>query len=412
MRYWALLILAVAVPAAAAGPLRQTPPLAHVLDRYARGDFREAVDAITNGQDPAVTARDIRTQAPEWIKGTGSADVARRRLVVATVVLEVAHTGVVTARTRPFAEFWGKWGVQRALIEWACALLRSSAPPQPAERVWHRAALDILEHVGDYPAIAGLPRDTSPDRAVSLQAAHREALGHGFHAQSRFPDDARVALKLVEAREGTHLAGWRLMRRLEVSPGEFKRLEAQAAANRLRRSTGRRDGTSFRTPDDARADDEVRVLSRLLKAAKELIALYGRNEIRADVSLHLGAINLCFADRRLALEHFAAIENGTTDPYLRYMGRFLTGRIHELDRRGDDAETAYRAALEIVPSAQSATASLASLLFTTNRRAEAAALVERGLTVSSDVPDPWMDFQRGGPERWNELIVELRKSFQ
>jgi tetratricopeptide (TPR) repeat protein len=82
-------------------------------------------------------AGDFRRDAAAWIVAGGPADAPRRRLLVATYVLD-------TVKDIEPAASWREAEVVPNLLEWACARLRESAP-LGAEEAWHVAALALLE---------------------------------------------------------------------------------------------------------------------------------------------------------------------------------------------------------------------------------------------------------------------------
>lgn len=123
------------VVAAAAQELR--PPSGSVsaaLQRYQPG--RSVVQplsrtALWSG------AGDFRREAEAWIAAGGAVDVPRRRLAVATYVLDLL-------KDVEDAPPWQDTQAAATLLEWGCARLRDSAP-LAAERAWHIAALALLE---------------------------------------------------------------------------------------------------------------------------------------------------------------------------------------------------------------------------------------------------------------------------
>jgi tetratricopeptide (TPR) repeat protein len=126
--------------------------------------------------------------------------------------------------------------------------------------------------------------------------------------------------------------------------------------------------------------------------------------------LHLGAIAMCFGDHHAAREHFEQAERQPSGPYVQYLARFLSARISESEGRTGEAEDLYIQALEIVPRASSATSALAALFLLSGRQQKAATLVEEELVNPALGPDPWVEFQQGGPDRWPTLISRLREA--
>lgn len=122
-------------------------------------------------------AGDFRRDALAWIGAAAAPDQPRRRLAVATYVLDML---------KDFEEalLWEDSQAASTLLEWACARLRHSAP-LPAERAWHIAALALLE------------------RSSTVTVLQR----HLDHAESRVPNHDKWALVRAlidewESREG------------------------------------------------------------------------------------------------------------------------------------------------------------------------------------------------------------------
>jgi predicted Zn-dependent protease len=72
----------------------------------------------------------------------------------------------------------------------------------------------------------------------------------------------------------------------------------------------------------------------------------------------------------------------------------------------------YRAAVAAWPRAQSATLSLASLLFQGGRRAEAQELAASMLEASPQPIDPWKEYVHADNRFWPLLIGKLRTEIQ
>jgi hypothetical protein len=104
---------------------------------------------------------ELKAGSHKWINAKGAKDADRRRLVLATFVLEVVNLRA-SDDTGPAGR----------LIDWVCDELRTRRDPLPAERTWHMALIALLEHWG-----AGSFLET-----------------HLLHAEQRFPDEPRWLL--------------------------------------------------------------------------------------------------------------------------------------------------------------------------------------------------------------------------
>jgi tetratricopeptide (TPR) repeat protein len=253
-------------------------------------------------------------EAQRWI--SGSQEFARRRLVTASVALELADAQRASWKT----------GQPRRLLEYGCELLRQQKPNSP-ERAWQLATLTLAGSVGDYYFLLDVP-PLGPRGKVGVQIA----VGHAGHAAQRFPNEPAVLLAAAVA------------------------LEQQSLAH---------------------AVDYSRELSLLVARLRELVPI---PEIAAEAHLRLGLTYRRLARLELALLEYQQAERIATTPFVEYLARFLGGQLLEQSGRAAEAALAYRSALGSAPRAQSASFALASLLFQGNRRDEALALVGGALS--------------------------------
>ncbi len=146
------------------------PALVDLFGRYERGEFSAAVSEaaqVVVRNDLRVAIRDLNFAVPMWFPENEANE--RRRLAVAAFALEF----VMVRR----ADLWKDSGY--LLLEWACSLLRRNPTPLPAERLWHLAAIGVIEGAAD---------------GVRLEA-------HLAHAERRFPDEPRFLLARAVAME-------------------------------------------------------------------------------------------------------------------------------------------------------------------------------------------------------------------
>ena len=102
------------------------------------------------------------------------------------------------------------------------------------------------------------------------------------------------------------------------------------------------------------------------------------------------------------------------DPGQQYLARLFEGWAHQ--RRDDpdmgEAERAFREAVEAVPGAYTVSLSLALLLYPTDRRLEADALMQAVADAEPPVVDPWRTYGYGDYRRWPVLLDELRRAIR
>jgi len=109
-----------------------------------------------------------------------------------------------------------------------------------------------------------------------------------------------------------------------------------------------------------------------------------------------------------ALKSFNRAESLTRDRYVIYLVKYFRGRIAEAQRQNDEALAAYRGAVAAWPRAQSATLSLASLLFQAGRRAEAQDLARTMFEANPPATDPWREYVHADNRFWPLLLGKLR----
>ena len=291
------------------------------------------------------TSKSLKDGAPAWIAAVGPQQERRRRLAVASYVLHV-----LSSQEDPY--LWQGGGspfrYQRALP--AVELLEWAcgllrAEPPLVAERWW--------HLG---AIGLLERHNA-QQTLEL---------HLSHAHGRFPDEDRWAL-------------------------------------------GRAIAAELRTWPETR-DDTVLTVTPTLTATivgryEEAIAC---DSVREEALIRLGYFELRRNRIDAALGRFE--QAGTPkDAVLRYWLFLFTGQALERTKRLPNAISAYRAALESAPDAQSAVLALASALVSVHRDAEASALVDRSLAMRSS-RRIWAEFTQPDWRFWNRVIAELRKA--
>jgi hypothetical protein len=246
------------------------------------------------------------------------------------------------------------WQPPAQLLEWGCVLMRGAPARTPIEHTWQMAALAVAGRAQDYEFLVGSPW-------AGRANPHDEIL-HLEHAIARFPRDPRLLLAQGIAAE------WRLY----PDPRNAGLKEARAIFSNLK--------------------DEVHV--------------------GAEANLRLGMIETRSGDSAMAAPLFTAAIRMSQDPFVSYLAHYFEGQTFERLRRPGDAEASYRAALGIVPRAQSASFSLAALIAVRGARAEAAGLVTDSISVAPRPVDPWRIYGDADDRFWPALIAELREEIR
>ena len=328
-----------------------SPSAVDLLEWYDRGDRDAVIDIFKAVADVESLRNDVEKNGAAWSAALGTAREPHRRLVAATMALELAN-----ARMRD------KWLKLRELVEWGCRLLRRG-PPTEAERLWQRASIALAEGALD-------------SEVLFSPASGLRTYAHASHAQQRFPADARIAFAQRFAVQAPARLGSETLR-----PGHETALDEPA-----------------RSAYDAAFDTAVR----------KLTPLFDDPEVGAEAALRAGHLQLLMLRLEPALAAFDfAAERSQTD-YVTSLAYFLRGRVLERQNKPEEAEQAYARAVAAMPNAQSAALADAALLMRQGRPDQANALVAASFNARPRPPDPWRLFPMGDYYRWPDEIAALR----
>lgn len=334
-----------------------------LLERYARGDFDRVVSDLAAIKDFEPIYKDLKNNAAKWIDaggpstGSGSNDDReRRRVAAATFALEAAHIGALTdwKEVRTFIRLDNiYWRAPSQLLEWGCQTMRATPEATPIEHTWQMGALAVVGRAQDYEFQVGSP--------WSGRANKGDEINHLQHAIARFPKDRRLLLA-----------------------------QGIAAETRL-----------FPNSRNAGLKEAQTIFSNLLDDT----------EVGPEAAMRLGVSEARTNQPAIALPHLQQAAESSHDAFVIYLAELFAGQTLERLKRTDEAEAAYRHALQVIPRAQSATFSIAALLAARGARAEASALIESSLAVPV-VADPWKVYGDADHRFWAELIAQLRKAIK
>ena len=358
----ALVVLALTVAAGA-----QAPPidLKAMLDTYAAGRYDEAVARAAALPDLGPFRLRYVQDTPAWINQDPQHREARGA-AVAAFLLEVAGTRLES-----------DWGRLSDLIEWTCVQLRTAGPPTEFERSWHAASMALagrararLWLLGPYAVLPHQkPTNAPPPKNQPPPVRHLT------HALERFPDDPQFQLSRVVA--------W----------------------------TWGRDAEPIR---NVRRDDDEDYLRRRVTRAPQLEAITALApltmipSVAAEAWVRTGLVRFTVNDFAGALQAFETAQPIADESAVKYLAHFYAGRSLEALARPADAIGEYRRALEVVPSAESATIVLASLEFAGENRDLAVALVDRVFNRLPAPTDPGRLVRYGSYFRWPALKSAMR----
>jgi hypothetical protein len=121
-------------------------------------------------------------------------------------------------------------------------------------------------------------------------------------------------------------------------------------------------------------------------------------------------VRLRLGQRDTALVHFDRIPALSREAGVRYLGHLYSAWTLATLGRPAEAVSAYRAALNVVPNAQSATVLLAALLLDNEQLAEAETLADGFLARESTPHDPWQSYFLGDAPLYWTFVLRLREA--
>ena len=175
-----VLIVGVKDPAVAQKKSATDPSVGvtQLLQLYEDGEFDAVWQALESAVEVQVdTLRDaLKREGELWISAAGNERRDRRRLTSAVFALELSGAALDQ-----------HWAMAQEVLEWACRQMRSRRRGTDAERIFHLAAIAVIEGAGDV-------------KALDL---------HVGHVRSRFPNEPRILLARAYKSEREY---WRLYR--------------------------------------------------------------------------------------------------------------------------------------------------------------------------------------------------------
>jgi tetratricopeptide (TPR) repeat protein len=393
---WTVLAAAVLISAT---PLAQTASFdaAGLLDRYAAGQYDEAVRPLTTATEDQVRAlrAQLMSSGRLWIESPGQLR-SHRMLAAAMFALEAEAIR---------AEF-GEWASPNDLrcagaciIEWACALLHERAaasqgaamnPPDEAEYAWFAASVSLASGVREWGFLHQPRVGTDP---------FGESKGHVGHALARFPADARLRLARAQSMASRYEATTE-----QGVPREGTRLEFPAPPI----PTITVNGVTIGQP---RTTASIRRSAQRLATLKELSDLANDPVVGATARTRLAYLDWTVGDYADALTGAIAAADQASNADDRYLARYVAGLAAQSSGLVSQAESQFRAALEARPHSQSAAIALAALLFQRGDAAGAYALSQDSLTKMKTDDDPWRLFQYGDFPQLKAKIQAMRNAF-
>lgn len=412
---------------AGARPMRTSAPdIAALLDAYDRGGYQDVGRQLKAIQDVRILDRldqDLRDGARRWIENGDSDRRVRRAFVAGALAAELTHELLrrVSFQTigrpdnhakRPTAlpelsrYIYGQIGTRRdeREREWTLVCLATwlewgSANEGGFQDAQYAPGWGYL--VGEHKLFEQTPPADSFGRGGFLAAASRH-----------FPDDARLALAVVEAHEAIETRCPSGFCYDEMTPASLRELR-----DRARTKPPNDGGPQARTllRSHAFAAMNLAAFDRLVPVAAEFAAVASAHPaVRAEANAHIGYLALRAGRPDAALTPLATATM-TPDGYVRYLAEHFNGRALEALGRREDAIAAYRRALTVVPNAPSTATLLASQLFLSDTpadRDEANAVLRASNAASPRPMDPWDLYWHGDAYLWPVYMERLQRALR
>jgi tetratricopeptide (TPR) repeat protein len=319
-----------------------------LLTRYARGDRELALPTPFDAKSFLASVADVVDKGLP-----GPPETARRS--AAAFVLEAAAARLDA----------GDIAGARAMAEWGCARVRAHEPADVFDVAWHAAALSIIEGFLDP---AGLETHVRHSRE-QLQNDPLQVLAWAVAAEQRASPVLRPAAAVSGLNDGLAMVN----------------------------ETGHHEAETERLMDDA---------------ATRLTAAAALPAVASDARLRSAHLHLMRGESQDAVSALTDIERTTREGWLVYLARLFRGQALEQLKRPAEAAASFRDALKVGPGGQTATLSLAAVLYGQGQRGDAETLVTKLLAETDPISDPWWTYWAGSARLWTTRLTAMRALLQ
>ena len=355
------------------------PGIGTLLDRYAAGQFDEAVNpviAATRHQARTLRSALVST-GHRWIHAEPD-DLRHRILAAAAFALEFEAIRAEKGDWEQGTEFCtGRCG-----IEWACTILRARGAADDAERVWHRASFALAGGVRDWSFLITPLTPPTPRTRLS---------GHVLHTLARIPDDPHARLARAVATASRNIVAEEM-----DAPRPDERASEVPTLPPLRPFVAELVASRAQTS--------------LVYAQQQFIALLEDPAVGPEARMRLGYLLWRAGQHEQALAAELGAAGATTDANLRYLAYFIAGLTSQSAGSLPEAEALYAKALEARPESQSATIALAALQYFRGDAGSAYDAIEASRTGRPRDDDPWRLFLYGDYPQLGARIADVRKT--
>ena len=239
------------------------------------------------------------------------------------------------------------------------------------------------------------------DQAEALLARHTRFIRHPLEPQEFERLWHYAVLTLLQATLRPNVLDVFSARALDRFPDEPRFLLARAIAADQRSAAGGALRWAAPNPTTSASVDAAKALYELVLGRPE-VAVEAR--IRLAFLLHRQGRN---DEALVRLDEAGA--RPIDDGMLRYLHSLFRGQVLADLNRVDESLAAYRSALAILPSAQSARVAIMNMLYKQGDRAGAEALAEQIQTEPVGLIDPWWIYWQGQYRLHLQVMARLRE---
>ena len=398
-----MLVLQLASPAAQSRPQRDrnlpvtAGSIYEYLDKYTAGDASAPERFAEYVNEKQIRA--VEDQSARWINAN-PATRDKRRLAVASFILEAAHAWQGTPN----------WQYARRLISWACHEFGSTpGPPKSGEELWYLASVALLGGAEDWWFLIGKSAFAGGRKNGKAPLDEEVFHGHLAHALTRFPNEPRFVLASAVSIESL---SWEVGG-LGRDPNRRGIVAGEISAEALARVTAVRDDLwSTTSVAPRRSQPGGPGIPEVRYVAQRYATLASEPPVAAEAHIRAALVSYRIANNDAAIGHLSQVQKLTEEPFLVHLSRLIEGIVREREGRDDEAVTAYRAALQAVPGAQTATTMLVARLMKLGRVSEAAQVADSFFEGGPPVVDPWRLYRLGDFRSWPSLMTRLRAEFR